>query len=136
MAILPIGDVPVRVGQQQAEESLANYKANCKAQLDRISKDGEMEVAKVKKDLKKYEKQFEKADKERARALYLEETKGKRLERKKIRDILANIKNLRRQQRARHIEMLDGYDSDDDANYVVREVSIETVLSTKEEVVN
>ena len=94
------------------------------------------EVAKVKKDLKKYEKQFEKADKERARALYLEETKGKRLERKKIRDILANIMNLRRQQRAKHIEMLDGYDSDDDANYVVREVSIETVLSTKEEVVN
>jgi len=39
----------VRVGQQQAEESLANYKANCKAQLDRISKDVEMEIAKVKK---------------------------------------------------------------------------------------
>jgi len=94
------------------------------------------DVAKVKKDLKKYEKQFEKADKERARALYLEETKGKRLERKRIRDILANIKNLRKEQRSKHIEMLDGYDSEDESNYVVREVAIETILSTKEEVVN
>merc|ERR1712176_1583571 len=82
------------------------------------------EIAKVKKDLKKYEKQFEKADKERARALYLEETKGKRLERKKIRDILASTRALRREQRARHVEMLGGYDSDDESNYVVREISI------------
>lgn len=116
---------------QQSFETFYQFQWRPRAKL--LSK---TEVAKVKKDLKKYEKQFEKADKERARALYLEETKGKRLERKKIRDILANIKNLRRQQRAKHIEMLDGYDSDDDANYVVREVSIETILSTKEEVVN
>merc|ERR1719162_2184448 len=94
------------------------------------------EIAKVKKELKKYEKQFEKADKERARALYLEETKGKRLQRTKIRDILSNIRSLRAEQRSRHIDMLDGYDSDDDSNYVVREVTVETILSTKEEVVN
>ena len=93
------------------------------------------EIAKVKKDLKKYEKQFEKADKERARALYLEETKGKRAERKKIRDIRAELRQLRREHKPRHVELLDGYDSDDDSHYVVREVSIETILSTKEEVV-
>lgn len=93
------------------------------------------EIAKVKKELKKYEKQFEKADKERARALYLEETKGKRSERKKIRDILSSLRRLRSEQRSRHIELLDGYDSDDDSNYVVREISIETILSTKEEVI-
>ena len=115
---------------QQSFETFYQFQWRPRAKL--LSK---TEVQKVKKDLKKYEKQFEKADKERARAAYLEETKGKRQERKKIRDILANIKNLRRQQRARHIEMLDGYDSDDEANYVVREVSIETILSTKEEVV-
>jgi len=93
------------------------------------------EIAKVKKELKKYEKQFEKADKDRARALYLEETKGKRQERKKIRDILSSLRELRREQRPRHIELLDGYDSDDDSKYVVREISIETILSTKEETV-
>jgi translation initiation factor 3 subunit B len=93
------------------------------------------EVEKVKKNLKKYEKQFEKADKERQRALYLEETKGKRAERKRYRDLLAQLRELRREQRSRHIEMLDGYDSDDDSNYVVREMTVETILSTKEEVV-
>jgi translation initiation factor 3 subunit B len=92
------------------------------------------EIKKVKKNLKKYEKQFEKADKERQRALYLEETKGKREERKKYRDIRARLRELRREQKSRHVELQDGYDSDDDANYVIREVSLETILSTKEEV--
>jgi len=30
---------------------------------------------------------------------------------------------------------LDGYDSDDETNYVVREVQVETVLSTNEELI-
>merc|ERR1712194_397330 len=116
---------------QQSFETFYQFEWRPRAKL--LSK---TDVTKVKKDLKKYEKQFEKADKERARALYLEETKGKRLQRKRVRDIIANIKNLRLEQRARHIEMLDGYDSDDEANYVIREVSVETIISTKEEVLN
>ena len=116
---------------QQSFETFYQFQWRPRAKL--LSK---ADVTKVKKDLKKYEKQFEKADKERARALYLEETKGKRLQRKRVRDIIANIKKLRLEQRARHIEMLDGYDSDDEANYVIREVSVETVISTKEEVLN
>eukprot|EP00534_Pseudo-nitzschia_fraudulenta_P009864 CAMPEP_0201168828 /NCGR_PEP_ID=MMETSP0851-20130426/77244_1 /ASSEMBLY_ACC=CAM_ASM_000631 /TAXON_ID=183588 /ORGANISM="Pseudo-nitzschia fraudulenta, Strain WWA7" /LENGTH=720 /DNA_ID=CAMNT_0047450397 /DNA_START=26 /DNA_END=2188 /DNA_ORIENTATION=+ len=116
---------------QQSFETFYQFQWRPRAKL--LSKP---EIQKVTKELKKYEKQFEKADKERARALYLEETKGKRLQRKKIRDILANTANLRREQKARHVEMLDGYDSDDESNYVVRELSIETILSTKEEVVN
>lgn len=93
------------------------------------------QVNKVRKDLKKYEKQFEKADKERQRALYLEETKGKRAERKKIRDLRAELRALRREQRPRLIEMHNGYDSEDDSNFIIREVTVETVLSTKEEIV-
>jgi len=116
---------------QQSFETFYQFEWRPRAKL--LSKP---EIKSLKKDLKKYEKQFEKADKERARALYLEETKGKRLQRTKIRDILANIRSLRAEQRARHIDMLDGYDSDDDSNYVVREVTVETILSTKEEVVN
>lgn len=93
------------------------------------------EIKKVKKNLKNYEKQFEKADKERQRALYLEETKGKRAERKKYRDLRAQLRELRLQQKPRHVELQGGYDSDDEIHYVVREMAIETILSTKEEVV-
>jgi uncharacterized protein with WD repeat len=67
---------------------------------------------KVKKDLKNYEKQFEKADKERERALYLEKNKGERALRK-YRDMQAELRVLRRKQRAGHIELLEGrFDSE------------------------
>lgn len=78
---------------------------------------------------------YSQADRERQRALYLEETKGKRAERKKIRDLRAQLAALRRDQHQRHVDMLDGYDSDDDDHYVIREITIETVLSSKDEVV-
>jgi translation initiation factor 3 subunit B len=93
------------------------------------------EIRKVKKNLKKYEEQFDKADRERQRALYLEETKGKRSERAKIRELLARNRAIRRKQRAEYIALLGGYDSEDDSHYVIRDLTIETVLSTKEEVV-
>jgi translation initiation factor 3 subunit B len=93
------------------------------------------QVNKVRKDLKKYEKQFDRADKARERALYLEETKGKRAERKRYRDLRAQLSALRREQRSRRIELQDGYDSEDENNYVIKEIVIETILSTKEEVV-
>lgn len=93
------------------------------------------QIKKVKKDLKKYEKQFEKADKERQRALYLEETKGKRLERKKYRDMRAELRALRATQRARRTALQDGYNSEDESNYVIRDLAVETILSTSEEVV-
>ena len=94
------------------------------------------EIIDIKKSLKKYEKQFNKADKERKRALYLEETKGKRLERQKIRDILARNKAILSRSRREHIELLGGYDSDDDKHYIATEQTMETVISTKEEVIS
>jgi len=93
------------------------------------------EINKVKKNLKKYEQQFDKADKERQRRLYLEETKGKRMERSKLRDVLGRNRDLLVPRRAEHIALLGGYDSDDEANFTTREVKRETILSTKEEVV-
>jgi translation initiation factor 3 subunit B len=93
------------------------------------------EIEKVRHNLKKYERQFEKADKERQRALYLEETKGKRMERAKYRDILGRNKAIRQRRRAEYIALLDGYNSEDENNYVVRQVQVETVLSSKEELV-
>ncbi len=93
------------------------------------------EIEKIRRNLKKYEKQFDKADKQRQRMLYLEETAGKRAERKKYRDLLARNKAIRAKSRAEYVALLDGYDSDDDKNYRIVERTIEVVLSRKEEVV-
>lgn len=93
------------------------------------------EINAVRRNLKNYEKQFEKADKERQRALYLEETKGKRAERKKYRDLRAELRALRQTQRARRTELQNGYNSEDESNYVMNEITVETILSTTEEVV-
>jgi len=93
------------------------------------------ETNKVRKNLKKYEKQFDRADKKRQRAMYLEETKGKREERSKIRDILARNRAIRQKERAKYVALLGGYDSEDDKNYRITDLNVETVLSTKEEVI-
>lgn len=92
------------------------------------------EIDKVRRTLKKYEKQFDKADKQRQRALYLEETKGKRAERAKFREIVARNKAIRAKHRADIVALL-GFDSDDEANYTIRDAVVETVITTKEEVV-
>ena len=94
------------------------------------------EINKVKQNLKKYEKQFDKADKKRARALYLEETKGKRAERSKIRDLLARNKAIATRNRAKHVALLQGYDSDDEANYVYNDLTIETQQGRSRHVIN
>lgn len=93
------------------------------------------EIARVRYNLKNYEKQFEQADKERQRALYLEETKGKRAVRKVYRDLRAELRALRASQRPRRIELQDGYNSEDESNYIMNDVTVETILSTTEEVV-
>jgi translation initiation factor 3 subunit B len=93
------------------------------------------EVSKVKRNLKKYEKQFDKADRRRQRAMYLEETKGKRDERSKFRDLLARNKAVIFRNRPKFIELLGGYDSSDEKNYRITDLHRETVLSTKEEVI-
>jgi translation initiation factor 3 subunit B len=93
------------------------------------------EIEKVRKNLKKYEKQFDKADRKRQRALYLEETKGKRAERAKFREVLARNRAIRQRNRAEHVALLGGYDSEDENNYVVRDLVVETILTSKDEVV-
>jgi translation initiation factor 3 subunit B len=93
------------------------------------------QVRKVKNNLKKYEKQFDKADKKRERAMYLDETKGKRMERAKYREVINRNKAILAKRRAEYVELLGGYDSEDDANFVFRDTTIEIVLSSKEEIV-
>ena len=93
------------------------------------------EINKVKRNLKKYEKQFDKADRRRQRAMYLEETKGKRDERSKFREVLARNMAVLARHRAAYIELLGGYDSADEKNYIINDLQRETILSTKEEVI-
>lgn len=94
------------------------------------------EIKKVERNLKKYERQFEKADRDRARKKRLEETRGKRMERAALREVVQRNKAMWHQRyRAEHIELLGGYDSDDDRHYELREMTIPTVLSSKEEIV-
>lgn len=93
------------------------------------------ETAKVLKNLKKYEREFDKADKDLAFKRQLEGTKFKRGLRSDFRKTVARLKEMRRQQKEERMDLNDGYDSDDENNYITSEVSIETILSTKEEVV-
>lgn len=95
----------------------------------------EEKVAEIVANLKQYEKRFDKAGKERARAAYLEQTKGKRRERTFYRECLARLQQLYDEQRYERIALNDGYDTDDEENYIETHFEIETILKSKEEVV-
>lgn len=93
------------------------------------------ETATVVKNLKNYEREFDKADKELAFKRQLEGTKAKRGLRTRFRQRLAKLTEMRNQQKSERMDLTNGYDSDDENNYLVKEVTIETILSTKEEMV-
>lgn len=101
----------------------------------RVSLLSSAEREKVRKNLKHYEKEFDKADKELAFKRQLEGTQAKRQLRSEYRDKVHRLKELKMQQKPERMAFYDGYDSDDESNYIIKEVSIETILSTKEEVV-
>jgi len=91
---------------------------------------------KVIKNLRKYERQFDKEDKMRER-----ERKRAALEKKM--ELLNWFKNLMQRRheeykatRAQRIELHGGYDSEDDSYYVVETVTKEVVVSVSEDVVN
>jgi len=92
------------------------------------------EIKDVVKNLKKYEKVFDRADRERTRALRLEETKEKRALRAEYRNIMARNQEFRREQKSVRMDLLDGYDSEDEDNYVTKDVALETIINTKEDV--
>jgi len=92
------------------------------------------EIYEISKNIKKYEKQFNAFDEAKKRKQKMEETRGKRKERAEFRDTLSRLKEWRARQKQERMDLL-GYDSEDEENYVVREVVIETVLNTKEELV-
>ena len=48
---------------------------------------------------------------------------------------MARLKEWRSRQKQERMELLGGYDSDDENNFVTKEIVVETVLNTKEELV-
>lgn len=120
-------------GKQITQKSYeAFYQLQWRPRKALLSKE---EIGKVVKNLKKYEKEFDKADKAISRARFLEETRGKRVLRAEFHRRMDRLKGFLLQQKESRIALMNGYDSDDDAAYVITEDTIETVLSTKEEVI-
>lgn len=93
------------------------------------------EKANVLKNLKKYEKDFARADKELSRSRNLEGIKAKRTLRTEFRDRLSRLREIRRNHKETRMELCNGYDSEDESNYITKEVQVETILSTKDEAV-
>lgn len=120
-------------GKQIAQQSFETfYQFQWRPREKLFNKD---EIAEVSKNLKKYEKQFNAFDEAKKRRLRLEETRGKRKRRSAFRATLARLKEIRANMKQERMALLNGYDSEDENNFVTREVTIETVLSTKEELV-
>ena len=88
------------------------------------------------KNLRKYERKFANEDKQKDLARIREATTEKRATRKALRDLI----KLRSQNyvagSAARMRMRNGVDADADSLYVISTRTIESVVRTKEEVVN
>lgn len=93
------------------------------------------EVAEISKNIKQYEKQFNAFDEAKKKKQRMDETKGKRRLRSDYRSIVLRLQEWRGRQKEERMEFNGGYDSDDEDNYMSKEVVIETILSSKEETV-
>merc|ERR1719232_1579386 len=82
----------------------------------------------VLKNLKKYERQFDAADKERNWRKKLHETKAKRTLRSKFRSRMSRLREFYYSQKEERVRLLSGYDSDDESHYVVKDVTREIIL--------
>lgn len=92
------------------------------------------EKKKITKNLKKYEKEFDKEDRAKKQELNAENLNRRRA---LADDFLARLKynqNLNLGLKAQRVAARDGYDSDDDANYTFSTLLEETVVKTIETV--
>lgn len=94
------------------------------------------EKKKVVKNLRKYEKMFDKEDRVRKQELYQEVVAARR---KMADDFLAIVNRNKAIQiplKRKRVELRNGYDSDDDRNYIIENIVEETVVSTKEQIMS
>merc|ERR1719330_1748971 len=118
-------------GKQLCQASFESfYQLQWRPRKSLLSKE---EKQKVLKNLKKYEKDFAKADKELSRSRDLESIKAKRALRTEFRERLSRLREYRSRQKEARVALYDGYDSEDESNYIHKELQVETILSTKDE---
>lgn len=90
------------------------------------------EKKKVIKNLKKYEKLFDKEDRVRRQQIYQELVLLRRKTAQEFYNIVNKSKANLAQLKKMRCALRNGYDSDDDKNYIVETVVDETVVSNKE----
>lgn len=90
---------------------------------------------KVIKNIKKYEKIFDKEDRRKRQELYQEMLAERHKIASQFLQLVANKREARELLKARRVALRDGYDSDDDRNYYIEVKVEETVVSSKSEVI-
>jgi translation initiation factor 3 subunit B len=93
------------------------------------------EKKKIIKNLKKYEKEFDKEDRLKRDELKIANQTRRRAQASDFLTRLSYNQNLARVMKQNRIRSRDGYDSDDDNNYVFTTVQEETVMKTIEQIV-
>jgi translation initiation factor 3 subunit B len=93
------------------------------------------EKKKVIKNLRKYEKEFEKEDKIKRQELNQEVLQQRFRLAEDFLALLARNKAISKQAKATRVALRDGYDSDDNSNYDIKVVSEEQVLKTSEQII-
>ncbi|TMW67543.1 hypothetical protein Poli38472_011163 [Pythium oligandrum] len=88
----------------------------------------------VVKNLKKYEKRFNEMDRMKERERIAAEKAEKQRQHQEFVDLVAARAETARARRQEYIALLNGYDSEDDDEYIVETRSYDDVLSEKEEV--
>ena len=91
------------------------------------------ERKKVIKNLKKYEKEFEKEDRSRRQELNQETQRQRRALAEEFLQKLAMNRALSRELRPQRVALRDGYDTEDEDNYITVTIAHETVLKTTEQ---
>ena len=121
-------------GKQLKSQGFENfYQFSWRPRKSLLSEDKKKEIS---QNLKKYYEEFDRRDKEKARAHYLEETRGKRELRAKFRERLRRLKEGYRAERDKRAAMNDGYYSDDESNFIKEEYTVTTIISTEEFIVD
>lgn len=93
------------------------------------------EKKKVIKNLRKYEKEFEKEDKIKRQELNQEVLQQRFRLAEEFLALLNRNKALSREAKATRVSLRDGYDSDDNRNYDINVVTEEQVLKTSEQII-
>lgn len=91
------------------------------------------ERKKVVKNLKKYEKEFDKVDRQRRQEINQETQRQRRSLAENFLARLTENKEASRRLRSERVALRDGYDSEDESNYMTVIVTSEVVLKTVEQ---